>query len=180
VKRARKLSLGCSQKFVETNVRSLIAEGQLVKARTVGQSELLYAAGATQALITSSLELLKARLLRSGVSEDQLRGLSLNTKAVETAAAPSPVVSEDRGTRILEALRDLESTPGMPVTARQLRARVTDLTKEEFDLAVMELAGQQRVFVTRHDHGWALPEADRQELIHDGGENLYVAVATRR
>src|SRR3954452_10230478 len=43
--RVRKVSHGCSENFVDSNVKGLIGEGKIVKARTVGQSDLLYAAG---------------------------------------------------------------------------------------------------------------------------------------
>jgi hypothetical protein len=170
--RAARLS-HCSRTPIEKSLRELIREGRIVKARTVGKSELLFASGATKALIASSLDLLKELLLRFGIPEAEIRGAGFGVESRET---PAPL---DLGRRILDGLRDLQPSPGAPVTVRALRVRLADVSKPEFDQAVMKLADQQRVFVTRHDHGWALPEAEQQQLIHDGGTNLYVAVALR-
>jgi|ERR1051326_8327151 hypothetical protein len=177
VKRVAKIGQGCGKTLVRDNVAALVREEKIVKARTVGQSQLFYAADATEALIRSSLELLKSRLLESGVSEENLRRINLGAESPACVSAPAAYVGT--GTRILEALRDLQSSPGAAVTARALRARLIGVDKAEFDRAVIQLAEEQRVYVVRHDHGWGLPEAERGDLIHDGGTNLYVAVGTR-
>jgi hypothetical protein len=170
--RAARLS-HCTRARVEKTLNELIREGRIVKARTVGRSALLFASGATQALIASSLDLLKERLLRTGLSEEEIRAAGFGAESRETSAPP------DIERRILDGLRDLQPTPGGPVTARALRARLADVSKPEFDQAIMKLADQQRVYVIRHDHGGALAEAEQQQLINDGGTNLYVAVALR-
>lgn len=87
-------------------------------------------------------------------------------------AAPSSA------SELLAAVQKLQRGPGVPVSVQELRA-AAPMAKGDFDRAALELADRQLVYLTTHDHGWALPEADREVLIHDGGKKLYVAVTLR-
>jgi hypothetical protein len=182
--RAAKKTHRCSKNRVGKSLAALVNEREVVKAKTAGRV-LYFKAGASKALIAGALDILRQTLLRAGVTELEIRSAGLGsgreTAHMREASEPQSKPDSTPGLagRILAALRELEPTPGAPVTANALRARVADAGKAEFDRAVIQLAEQQQVYVTRHDHGWALPESDRQELIHDGGTNLYVAVATR-
>jgi hypothetical protein len=73
----------------------------------------------------------------------------------------------------------MQSSPGAPVSLPQVRAAFPLTEKAEFDRAVLALADEQKVYLTQHDHGWAMPEAERDLLVHDGGTRLYVAITLR-
>jgi hypothetical protein len=182
--RAAKKTHRCSKNRVGKSLAGLVSEREVVKAKAAGQV-LYFKAGASKALIAGSLDILRQSLMRAGITDQEIRIAGFGPGAETTPLAQAgQLESKIQSTaslagRILVALREIEPAPGAPVTANALRARVPDAGKAEFDRAVMQLAEQQQVYVTRHDHGWALPESDRQQLIHDGGTNLYVAVATR-
>jgi hypothetical protein len=80
---------------------------------------------------------------------------------------------------VLNALRQLEreSPPGALLSVRELRAR-SDLDKQSFDRAALELAGQGRVSLHAHDHVGALTEAARCALIEDVRGVHYVGIAS--
>jgi len=168
VTRSARAAHRCPQTRVEKNLMELVRSGAMRVGKPLGTS-LYYRSGSTKALVTAALNVLTERLLRLGVPQGEI------PQAQQHAMRRAP----DLSTRILDTLCELEPSPGAPVTARALRARLQDVEKMEFDRAVIGLAESQRVYVTRHDHGWALSEQDRQQLIHDGGANLYVAVARR-
>ena len=84
----------------------------------------------------------------------------------------------DLSLQLLDAVKQLQVAPGVPVPVRDLRARVA-APKPDFDRAALALADRQQVYLTTHDHGWALPAAEQDILIHDGGNKLYVAVTLR-
>jgi hypothetical protein len=178
VSRATKKAHRCSKSRVDSGVAALIRERDILKANAAGKT-LYFKAGASKALIAGALELLRQSLMRAGITDAEIRnaGAGLSEKAAQPVSEieSTPQLAD----RILGALRELEPAPGAPVTAKALRSRVADAEKTEFDRAVMQLAERQQVYVTKHDHGWALPESEREQLIHDGGTNLYVAVATR-
>jgi hypothetical protein len=88
--------------------------------------------------------------------------------------------SSDGGAgEVLHALRQLEreSPPGALLSVRELRARST-LSKQSFDRAALELAGQGRVSLHAHDHVGALSEAARCALIEDVRGVHYVGIAS--
>lgn len=80
---------------------------------------------------------------------------------------------------LLASIRRMQISHGVPVSLPRVRAAFPGTEKAEFDRAVLALADQQQVYLTRHDHGWAMPEADRALLVHDGGSRLYAAVTVR-
>lgn len=101
------------------------------------------------------------------------------SKSVEVRA-DSP--SSDGGAAraaVLHALAQLEreSPPGALLSVRELRAR-SDLSKQSFDRAALELAGQGRVSLHAHDHVGALTEAARCALIEDVRGVHYVGIAS--
>jgi hypothetical protein len=90
--------------------------------------------------------------------------------------------SWDRGAAqvgVLNALRQLEreSPPGALLSVRELRGR-SDLDKQSFDRAALELAGQGRISLHAHDHVGALTEAARSALIEDVRGVHYVGIAS--
>lgn len=154
----------CGKAAAEAAVKSLLSEGALRAARVMGPTPLLYAT--PQALVKGATAILTERLRALGVE----------------AQAPVPVephAAEPAAERLLAAVRRLQPAPAVPVTVHSLRAALPDLDKQAFDRAAIELADRQQVYLTTHDHGWALSESERGQLIFDGGQKLYVAVTLR-
>jgi hypothetical protein len=169
--KAAKLSFNCPKKVVDAAISALVKDGAVKTAKPVGPGALYYSPAHPEALVRSAHEMVDERLRRSGVDT------GLRTSEPVPASTPPP----DAGLagRILETVRRLQPAAGVPVTVQSIRAAVRDAGKESVDQAILALADQQKVFLTVHDHGWALPEAQREELVFDGGQKLYVAVTLR-
>ncbi len=160
-----------SVKQTEELIPGLAREGALTKAVAVaGRRTLFYRAGTFKPLLRALLD----RVKDLGFDRDPSHQTLL--AAVEGAPAPP---APDLPARILQSLREFEEAPGVPVTVRRLRAALPGIPKTDFDRAVLSLADEQQVYLIRHDHGWALPEAERDQLVYDGGEKLYVGVQLR-
>jgi hypothetical protein len=119
---------------------------------------------------------------------EQLAGLSEPRAPASVRGGPdsgdkrADRTSSDGGSAqagVLNALRQLEreSPPGALLSVRELRAR-SDLAKQSFDRAALELAGQGRVSLHAHDHVGALTEAERCALIEDVRGVHYVGIAS--
>lgn len=66
-----------------------------------------------------------------------------------------------------------EQSVDRPVTVPELKAQFPDVPKAEFDAAVMQLAKDEKIYVSRHDHPGAMPEDFRRDSLVD---DQYVAV----
>lgn len=157
--------------------KALVTEGELKRRRSlVGRSTLSYRSGAPQALLAALVQALREKLPRFGFNEsDLVRVLSAGSEPGETPAARIA----DLPKQILERLRQLQTEPATPVTVHRLRAAFPGVSKTDFDKAALALAEQRCVYLTTHDHGWALPESEREHLVYGGDRNLYVAITLR-
>lgn len=167
VKTVARRAHSCGTKAADTAVKALIREGALAAAKTVGPTALLYDPRRAQALAEASLAIVRERL----------RKLDIDAACVAPAAVLQPAAP--LADQILEAVARLQPGPMIPVTAPALRAALPAVSKAEFDACVLSLADGQKLFLTLHDHGWALPETEREQLVWDGGTKLYVAVTPR-
>jgi len=119
-------------------------------------------------------------LRENGLTRDDLRlYLSVGDGSSATASVAPPTAVANLTEGLLAAVRRMQVSPGAPVSLPQVRAAFPGTEKAEFDRAVLALADQQQVYLTQHDHGWAMPEAERGLLVHDGGTRLYVAITLR-
>jgi hypothetical protein len=166
VARTAKQAYNCGKAAAEAAIKEMLGSGALKSARTMGPGALFYAE--SEALVRGSMTILSARLSQLGI-----------TLEPQVAAPPAAQHTEPAPQRIFETLGRLQPGDAVPVTVHRLRAELPDLDKDTFDRAVIELADQQRVYLTTHDHGWALPEPERRQLVSDGGQKLYVAVTLR-
>lgn len=157
--------------------KTLVTEGELKRARAlVGQSTLFYRSGAPQAILAALVQALREKLRRFGLNESDL--VQVLSSRPDPWEAPAERVA-DLSKHILEMLRQLQSGPAMPVTVHRLRAAFPGVSKTDFDQAALALAEQRCVYLTTHDHGWALPESEREHLVYGGDRNLYVAITLR-
>lgn len=147
-------------------VAALLGSGALKKAKLVGKTELIYRAGDLRGLVTASYGALARELRKLGLVE---------APEVTPPVEPGAALAD----RILEAVKRLQPGPAVPVTVQALRSAMPGVGKTEFDRAVIQLADRLVVYLTSHDHGWALAEAEREQLVFDGGQKLYVAVTLR-
>jgi hypothetical protein len=119
---------------------------------------------------------------------EQLAGLPLPSAAARVrGGSDSGETRVDRSSSdggaahaaMLNALRQLEqdSPPGALLSVRELRAR-SELDKQSFDRAALELAGQGKVSLHAHDHAGVLAEAERRALIEDMRGVHYVGIAS--
>ena len=166
----------CGAKTAGDAVALLVKEGALKTAKTVSLKAFYYNAAVPAGLVRTSLAVLIERLLKAQVSETEIRALLDWPQAAAAAPAETTAAWPDR---ILDAIRRLESVPSAPVTVQSLHAALPELSKTDFDRLVISLADRQRIYLTTHDHGWALPDPEREQLVWDGGQKLYVAVTLR-
>jgi len=93
----------------------------------------------------------------------------------QPAAPASPNAAE----LLLGAVRSMQPSEGVPVTAQRLRHRLPALGKSEFDAAARELRRKQQVFLTLHHDPFSLPQPERDLLIDGGDGTYYVSIAIR-
>lgn len=164
VKSAATLAHNHPARAARAAVTALIKEGTLKAAKPVDQL-LVYRADAPGALIDAAMVQLARRLKKLGVDCTNLGKLAINARALPE--------------RVLDSVRRLQPAPGLPVTVQSLRSALPDCSKPDVDNAVLSLADNHKLFLITHDHGWALPEENRQQLVWDGSQKLYVAVTLR-
>ncbi|MCW5979323.1 MAG: hypothetical protein KIT09_14705 [Bryobacteraceae bacterium] len=183
-KRASRAAHDAGPKQAGAAIAELLKEGALKQVKAiVGGGTLFHTASVPEALLRASAEALVAKFRTLGMDAAQVaqafRVVSSPEHTPLTAPPAGPAAETDVAERALQILRQLQGGPAVPVTVYRLRAAMPEASKPELDRAVMALAATQRVYLTRHDHGWALPEDERERLVHDGGANLYVAITIR-
>jgi hypothetical protein len=125
-------------------------------------------------------------LLRSAdVSIESLRRALI--QMIESAGVPFGSTSDTSSRRARIESVDLESLMrrvepaadrGALVAPRQLRP-LTNMTKGDFDRAVLELAAAGRISLHRHDYVASLTDDERNDLVTDGLGTYYVGLALR-
>ncbi len=168
IRATAKMAHNCGVPAAKAALTSLVKSGEVRSAKTVGATGLYYATDTPQALVSASLALLMERLRRLNIDAGEI---STGTGA---PAQATPLTEST-----FEAIRRLQPSPGVPVSVQQLRSAMVRASKQELDAAVLSLADAQKIYLTTHDHGWSLPEAEREQLVWDGGQKLYVAVTLR-
>lgn len=105
-------------------------------------------------------------------------GISFGAGTVGAAAGPSAASPES--VDLVEAMNRIEpgAERGALVGARELRHAV-QLSKAEFDRAVLELARHGRLSLHRHDYAASLSPTERDDLVTDGDGTYYVGMALR-
>jgi hypothetical protein len=165
--------------------RKLVAEGALRRLPRVQGRGFVYApsTGSHAYLASSAGDLGKffERFRQAGATNAEIlafmaTSLGEAAPAVVPSTAPQPRQLADE---LYRKLRELTRGEMIPLTVHRLRAEFLTVPKADFDRAALELAEKQRVYLTTHDHGWALPQEEREQLVNDGGGNLYVAIALR-
>lgn len=87
----------------------------------------------------------------------------------------------DLASRVLEAVLRVEPQKGMLVTTQQLRHSpgLNDVPKEDFDRAVLQLARQRRIYLSRHPAPAYLPAEERDDLVRDDDGTFYGGLSWR-
>lgn len=87
----------------------------------------------------------------------------------------------DLASRVLEAVLKIGPQKGMLVTTQQLRQSpwLRDVLKEDFDRAVLQLAQQRRIYLSRHPAPAYLPPDERDDLVRDNDGTFYGGLSWR-
>lgn len=130
----------------------------------ISRGELLYA-GKPPFLYTK--ELLLREVLRAFAQSGADPGLTRET--------PAPTGTAQTIARVFEAI---EPRTNVLIPVQRLRAapELRNLTKEEFDRAVLDLFALHRVMLHEHHGPYTLSEPERRELVADGGERYYAGI----
>lgn len=160
----KKRSHGCPEKQVAAIVQQLLRDQVIRKYPALGREKfLLGPAGNPEAYAAAGRIAIQAIL-----------------EKVAAAGASIPEPARLVPERMLEMMGRLEPSHSAPVSVRELRTALPDLTKDEFDQAARELRRQQRVFLSRHDFPQSLSGEDRAALIDGKDGSYYVAITARR
>ncbi len=172
---ARKRVPGFSQKAMQPLVAGLVAEGQLQKVAALsGSSKLLIRPGDSAAYAATARTFIEQKFLKAGLDPAAFFGSSAPREA-----KPAPLPPANAPALLLNAVRSLQPSEGVPVTAQRLRQHLPGLSKSEFDAAALELRRNQQVFLTLHHDPNSLPPPESNLLIDGGEGNYYVSIAIR-
>ena len=80
---------------------------------------------------------------------------------------------------IMDVLARLEPSGVAPVSIRELRTAVPNLSKPAMDQAVLDLRRQRRIFLSQHDFPQGLPPHERAVLVDGQDGTFYVAITPR-
>jgi hypothetical protein len=162
-KTAAKALPGFSGRKVEPYVTALAGEKKLQTVPAFSGSAKLYIqTGDREAYVQAAHAFAEAKIRAAGFAIDL-------PEASRGAGA-------DVGTLIVEAVRSLETVPGVPVSTRRLRHQLRSLSKQEFDSAALELRQKQQVILSQHVDPYNASEEEKEELIDGQDGTYYVAV----
>jgi hypothetical protein len=163
---ARKSVPGFSRKAMDPIIAALVSERSLQKVDAFTSGKLLIRPGETEAYAAGARAFVENKFRKSGLDPSALFGAS----TPESANAAGP---------LLDAVRSLQPSEGVPVTAHRLRQHLAALGKFEFDRAALELRDSQQVFLALHHDPFSLPHTERDLLIDGGDGTYYVSIAIR-
>jgi hypothetical protein len=174
VQQACKRVPGFSQKAMQLIVASLEAEGHLQQVDAFGSGKLLIKRGQSAAYATVARAFVEAKFRKAGLDPS-----AFFASLLPREDAPAPIVSANAPALLFSAVRSLQPSEGVPVTAHRLRNQLSILGKSEFDAAALELRRNQQVFLTLHHDPFSLPQTERDFLIDGGDGKYYVSIAIR-
>lgn len=147
-------------------VRRLMAEGKLAQVHRFA------GAGLKRGTRFAAPEVCR-QILQKTIREleDYYRGLGVKAESVEPAAANT---SDEE--RVTASLRSIEPREAAAVVLADVW-RKSELPKERFDRAVMELYRKGAVVLHRHDAPFLISEEGRNELLTDGEGRYYVGIS---
>ncbi|HWF46360.1 MAG TPA: hypothetical protein VG168_05100 [Bryobacteraceae bacterium] len=173
-KAAAKKLPGFPQKRMDNEVSALLSDKQLQQVPAfASNTKLLVRTGDGQAYFNAARAFVATKIEKAGF--DPTTFLTGNASPQSKAALPEP----DAVARILEAILALEPQPGVPVSTLRLRNHLRDLSKQEFDMAALELRKKQEVFLSQHADPNNISQEEKDLLIDGQDGTYYVAIAIR-
>jgi hypothetical protein len=174
IEQARKRVPGFSKKAMQLIVASLVAEGHLQKVDAFSTGKLLIKHGESAAYATYARDLILKKCRKAGLDPS-----AFFASLMPREDKPAPVGSANAPELLLNAVRSLQPSEGVPVTAHRLRNQLSILGKSEFDAAALKLRRNQQVFLALHHDPFSLPQTERDLLIDGGDGTYYVSIAIR-
>ncbi len=170
---ARKLS-GLSANRWEAAVSALMAEKKLKPVPAFeGKAKLLARSGDRTAYFRAARTFIEKKIRDAGFDPTEFftQDSSRHDKLSETHA--------DAAALVLDAVRFLEPVRGVPVSTLRLRNHLPSLSKQEFDMAALELRKKQEVFLSQHVDPYNISREDKDLLIDGRDGTYYVGIAIR-
>lgn len=174
IEQARKRVRGFSQEAMRPILVNLVAEGHLRKVGALSAGQVLIRPGETAAYSASARAFVEGKFRKAGL--DPAAFFGPQPPRQDQPAAPA---SANQAELLLGAVRAMQPSEGVPVTAQRLRHRLPALGKSELDAAALELRRNQQVFLTLHHDPFSLPQPERDLLIDGGDGTYYVSIAIR-
>jgi hypothetical protein len=167
---------GYPVKQLPRTIPDLLAEKQLQTVPAFASSaKLLVRTGEQEAYFRTARAFLEKKILAAGFDPS---AFFAETSTPETAT-PLPSTPVDSAKLVLETVERLEPVRGVPVSTLRLRNELQLLSKQEFDLAALELRKKHAVFLSQHADPYNLSEQDRNLLIDGQDGTYYVAISLR-
>jgi hypothetical protein len=182
IEQARKRVPGFPQEAMRPIVVNLVAEGQLRKVGAFSAGKLLVRPGDTAAYSASARAFIEGKFRKAGLDPAAFFGSlpdPLSAAPPPREDQPAPPAPANAAELLLGAVRSMQPSEGVPVTAQRLRHRLPALAKSEFDAAALELRRNRQVFLTLHHDPFSLPQPERDLLIDGGDGTYYVSIAIR-
>jgi hypothetical protein len=173
-KAAAKKIAGFPQTRMESEVSALLSDKRLQQVPAfASNAKLLVRAGDGQAYFNAARAFVAMKIEKAGF--DPKPFFTEDSSPQSEPALPH----RDAVERILEAILALEPQPGVPVSTLRLRNHLRDLSKQEFDMAALELRKKQEVFLSQHADPYNISQEDKDLLIDGQDGTYYVAIAIR-
>jgi hypothetical protein len=170
---AKKLP-GFPAKRVEGVVSDLLAENQLQTLPAfAGRAKLWVRAGDHAAYFNTARSFVEQKIRSAGFDPAGLFTENLSRRDELT------VQQLDAAALIVEAVQSLEPVKGVPVSTLRLRNHLPNLSKQDFDLAALELRKKQQVFLSQHVDPYNISQEEKDLLIDAQDGTYYVAIAIR-
>jgi hypothetical protein len=173
-----------SRSNCETVLKTLVASGELRELPKPGASsaktKVVFAARSPEAYLRTLAEYVSVLLDKAeefGASRQEFISALQRSRGKGVAVREDPLQE-----RVYRALERHQLSAGAHVAVGAVREdpELRDVSKSDFDRAVLRLADAQRIELAAHDDVYHLSEQDRKMLVFEEPNRYYVALATRR
>jgi len=167
VKAPAKQLPGFSKGRIEAAIDWLVAEKQLQFVPAFSsRARLLLRTGDQETYFRAARAFVEEKIRKAGFAD-------------EAFVISAPVPQRDAAALILDAVKSLEPVRGVPVSTLRLRNHLPNLSKQQFDLAALELRKRQEVYLNQHTDPYNQSQSDKDLLIDGQDGTYYVAISIR-
>jgi hypothetical protein len=162
---------GFSNARIKAKIDALLGEKQLQPVPGFSsRAKLLIRSGDRETYVRAARAFVEDKIRKAGFASEGV--------FTEDVFSQSPAHG-DATALILDAVKLLEPVRGVPVSTLRLRNHLPNLSKQQFDLAALELRKRQQVYLNQHTDPYNQSESDKELLIDGQDGTYYVAISIR-